>query len=177
MSGTKFFLAVAAIVALATPARAQTAPVKPETTATSAPAAAVPDGGQPTYVKPETPEQRQSRLGTVEDPGLDPDPNKHYWRFGTSYHIEKFDRRWAVFDQPDPNWVRPFGPVNIAKELYQQNEKYVWVWMEDPVPHDESSEAATVPGAPTMNPVQMEYFKRMRPEYSPLTVPESDVTV
>ena len=117
------------------------------------------------------------RLGTVEDPGFDPDPNKHYWRFGTSYHIEKFDRRWAVYDQPDPSLVRPFGFVNVAKELYQQNEKYVWVWMADPVPQEEGSQPATVPAAPSMNPVQLEYFKRMRPEYAPLTVPESDVTV
>jgi len=31
----------------------------------------------------------------------------------------------------DPGTVRPFGYANVYKELYQQNEKWVWCWIED----------------------------------------------
>src|SRR5947209_10476115 len=115
-------------------------PAPPQTTAptTSASSQEVPDGGMPTYIHPETAEQRRARLGTPEDPGINPDPNKHYWRFGHSFHIDKFDRKWAAYDQPDPNFIRPFAQVNIAKELYQQNEKWVWVWIADPAPAEEA---------------------------------------
>src|SRR5207244_2295185 len=85
--------------------------------------AAVPDGGVPQFLRAETPEQRKARLGTAEDPGLNPDENKHYWRYGKSYHISKYDRRFAVYDASDANYVRPIGMINFAYEIYQQNEK------------------------------------------------------
>src|SRR5687767_8258350 len=78
--------------------------------------AQVPDGGMPTYIHPETPERRMARLGTIEDPGLDPDPNKHYWRFGHSFHISRYERRLAKYDR-EPGTVRPLGMINIAYEI------------------------------------------------------------
>src|SRR5689334_20767918 len=84
-------------------------------------------GSQPQYLYPETPEQRMARLGTSEDPGPDPDPNKHFWRFGKSVHIEKFDRRWEAWDA-DPGWVRPIAYVAVTREVYQLNDKNLWVW-------------------------------------------------
>ena len=132
-------------------------------------AAQVPDGGTPTYVHPETAQQRRARLGTVEDPGTNPDPNKHYWRFGHSFHIDKFERKWAVSDQNDPAFIRPFAPVNIVKELYQQNEKWVWVWMADPTPE----ETSTQPPLPEMSAEQTKFYQDIRTEFGPLDVPDS----
>src|SRR5437764_10151592 len=102
----------------------------------------VPEGGQPSYIKPETPEQRRMRLGMAEDPGTNPDPNKHYWRFGRSWHIEKFDRRWEDFEGADPGWVRPFGFVNLSREIYQRNERSNWVWMPDTMAEEAARETA-----------------------------------
>ena len=62
----------------------------------------------PTWIKPETPEHRRERLGTNVDPGINPDPDKHFWRFGKSYHIERFDRKWAAYDREEGT-VRPHG--------------------------------------------------------------------
>jgi hypothetical protein len=151
----------------------QPAPAPPPTTATAPPSTsqAVPDGGMPTFIRPETPQQRRDRLGTAEDPGIDPDPNKHYWRFGHSFHVEKFDRKWAVYDQPEPFLVRPFAPLNVAKELYQQNEKWVWVWINDPTPADQVPEAETT--STSMTPQQKDYFEQFRSEFTPVSVPES----
>src|ERR1700737_2111182 len=88
------------LMGLSLPALAQTS--TDTRTAPPAPALAsasqkVPDGGAPVYIRPETAEQRKARLGT-EDPGTDPDPGKHFWRFGKSYHIERFERRFAAYD-------------------------------------------------------------------------------
>src|SRR5437867_4021614 len=129
----KFSIAVAAIAAITAPAAlAQNATVPaPATSAAPQLSATMPDGGMPQFIRPETPEQRLARLGTAEDPGLDPDPNKHYWRFGNSFHIQRYERRLAVYDATDANYVRPLGMVNFAFEIYQQNEKWVWVWIQD----------------------------------------------
>src|SRR5260370_30216579 len=89
-------------------------------------------GSEPQYLVPETAEQRKARLGTPEDPGTDPDPNKHFWRYGKSYHIEKFDRRFEAWDT-DPGRVRPLAMVNVSYEVYQINDRWVWVWTADPV--------------------------------------------
>src|ERR1700687_28991 len=107
----KSFLAVCAGTMLfAAAASAQTPPPAPSTatgpTEVTAPPA-TPEGGVPAFVKPETAEQRKSRLSTPEDPGLNPDPKKHFWRFGKSFHIEKFERQWAAFDEPE-GFVRPW---------------------------------------------------------------------
>src|SRR5216110_3246927 len=117
----RFSIAVAA-AALMTAAVALAQPATPKQATESAAqvSAAMPDGGIPQFLRAETPEQRKARLGTAQDPGLDPDPNKHFWRFGKSYHIGRYERRWAVYDASDANFVRPVGMVNFAYEIYQQ---------------------------------------------------------
>ena len=72
-------------------------------------------------IQKETPEQRQLRLGTTEDPGPDPDPNKVWLRFGKQYTIEKFPIAKAAFDSR-PGFVRPLAFINIEREIYRQDE-------------------------------------------------------
>jgi FG-GAP-like repeat len=158
------------LVALAaTPLVAQTAPA---TSAQPQPAvAAAVEGGTPQYIKPETEEQRRSRLGTVDDPGPNPDPEKIWWRFGKQYKIHRYERRWAKYDQQE-GWVRPFAPVNFAKEIYQQNEQFVWVWHEiiDTTKLEDSS--YTPPPDD-----EIRYFESVRTEFSELAPPTSNVRV
>lgn len=160
--------ALASIAALGQqPAPAQTAA---QTTTAVTDTASVPDGGMPEFIRPETPEQRKARLGTAEDPGINPDPEAHYWRYGRSFHIEKFDRSWSVADQKDPAFIRPYAPLNVIKELYQQNEKYVWVWMpdykaEDTVDPQKGNNALTAE--------QTKMYQEMRGEFAPLGVRDS----
>src|SRR5512144_2090126 len=119
MSRLRLLLAVSitALTALpALPAPQTNPPAASDATTTSA----MPDGGVPTYIRPETPAQRTARLGTTEDPGTNPDPNKHYWRYGKSFHIEKFDRRFASYEHVDQGWVKPFARVSASREIYQQ---------------------------------------------------------
>ena len=135
----------------------------------------VPEGGQPSYIKPETPEQRRMRLGMAEDPGTNPDPNKHYWRFGRSWHIEKFDRRWENFEGADPGWVRPFGFVNLSREIYQRNERSNWVWMPDTMAEEAAPETAQP--ETRYNQEQIKYLQDMRSEFSELTPKSSTKTI
>ncbi len=165
------------LMGLALPALAQTSTDK--TTAPPAPPAAAasqkaPDGGVPAYIQPETPEQRKARLGTAEDPGLNPDPGKSFWRFGKSYHIERFERRFAAYDA-EPGFVRPLAMVNFAKEIYQQNDKYVWVWMLDP----ESVAAAVAAVQPTsrFNKETIKFLKSIRGDFTKLVPPDSETTI
>jgi hypothetical protein len=173
----KFSIAVAAAAVMFSSAALAQQPGAP---ATSAPklSAAVPDGGIPQFIRPETPEQRRTRLGIPEDPGLDPDPNKHYYRFGKSFHISKYERRLAVYDAEDLNYVRPMGMVNFAYEIYQQNEKYVWCWMPDPEPAQIIEQAAAPTTAPSpYTKEDMDYFLRVRPQFTALTPPASHKTI
>jgi len=169
----KLMIALSALAAwslLAQPAPAPSAPAPQPSAAQTI------DGGEPKYIRPETPEQRKERLGTAEDPGLNPDPAKKFWRFGRSFTIEKFDRRWANYDDVEPGFVRPFGFVNVQKELYQQNDKYVWVWM--PEATAEEMSAMTNPKVTTKYPEkQIDYFKSMRTEFFETTPKDNDVTV
>lgn len=140
------------------------------------------DGGTPTYLKAETAEERMARLGTAEDPGPDPDPNKVWIRFGKTYVIEKYDRRWAAYDQPDPKMIRPFGFANVPRELYQQNEKWVWVWQEKKTAEQAAKEDAAKLAieqeqvASTM-PEQIAYLESMRSEFQTLLPANVDKTV
>jgi len=135
-----------------------------------------PDGGEPHYIKAETPEQRKQRLGTAEDPGTNPDPSKSYWRFGRNFHIDKFERRWANFDDAEPGYVLPFAFLNVQKEIYQVNDKWVWVWM--PEATDEEISAAATPKVTSPYPDKtVAYFKKMRPEFFETSPKQSDVTV
>jgi hypothetical protein len=168
MFSKKFFIVVAAAIASAAARWAQTtpAPAPPATTTAAATAAAI-DGGEPSYLKAETPEQRKMRLGTPDDPGPNPDPGKHYWRFGRSYYIEKYDRRWENYEGVEMGFVRPYGFLNVSREVYQRNEKWVWVWMPDMRPEDVQ---ATVPQPESQyNDAQTNYLQDLRPEFSELT--------
>ena len=169
------FVVVAAVYAQASPSQSSPRPTNPPA-ATTAPAT-VPDGGMPSYIRPETPQQRATRLGTAEDPGADPDPNKHYWRFGHSYHITRYERRWAAYDQPDPAFARPLALVNFAMEIYQQNDKWLWVWMADPEPEDVTHAAADAPPISRFHPDEIAFFERIRTQFSALTPPSSGKTI
>jgi hypothetical protein len=139
----------------------------------------VPDGGAPAYIRPETPEQRKQRLGTPEDPGTNPDPSAHYWRFGRSFHISKYERRLARYDR-EPGTVRPIAMINIAYEVYQQNEKWVWVWVGDPLPEEATApavEAPLMPVGPQYAPEHIAFFKRIRSQFFDLTPPPANKTV
>ena len=140
------------------------------------------DGGAPSYIRPETPEQRKTRLGTAEDPGHNPDPAKEYWRFGYRAMIEKYDRQWARFDRQE-GYVRPFGFANFAYEIYQQNEKYVWVWIPLSAPASAQPPTNRPAGdapAEKVTPYtakHIEYFGKIRHEYESLTPGPSSKTV
>jgi hypothetical protein len=147
----------------------------PQTAATPS-TATVPDGGIPAWIRPETPERRMERLGTHTDPGINPDPSVHFWRFGKSYHIERFDRKWAAYDAGDNN-VRPMANVNFAFEIYQQNEKYVWVWVTDPEPQDAVvAPPATVP-ASRYSESDLKFFNILRPQFFPLEPAKNGRTI
>lgn len=183
-----------------TPAPAAPVPATPVQTATAAPApegmpgpglpagpnasaeacANVPDGGAPYFLKAETREQRQARLGTAEDPGCDPDPSKSFFRFGTEYKIGKYDRLWAFYTGGhDANAIRPFGFVNSYRELYQQNEKWVWAWEKVPEPQkplEEDLQKRTQSNT-RFSDGDVEYLQRARSEFFEVTPRESTKTV
>jgi len=160
-----FCAAIALSAAAQTGGTTQPAPA-PEPKAQAAPAASGSTGSTPAYIRPETPQQRRERLGT-EDPGLDPDPKKIYYRYGKQYHIEKFDRRWASYDT-DPGFVRPFAFVNSAKEIYQQNDQYVWVWMEHKDEQAEATAPIEVTKVGNYDEPKYKYLRYIQPEFTPL---------
>lgn len=165
-------LSYAVLVALiATSLPAQTPPAAPAPAQPQAAAASTVEGGTPQYIKPETAEQRRARLGTAEDPGSNPDSAKIWWRFGNKYNIHRYDKQWARYDVQE-GWVRPFAPVNFAKEIYEQNDKYIWVWNQiiDPATLEDSS--YTPPPDE-----EIKYFESVRTEFSELAPPTSDVRV
>jgi hypothetical protein len=148
----------------------------PQTPTSATPSTAtVPDGGTPAWIKPETAAQRSDRLGTHTDPGINPDPSVHYWRFGKPYHIERFDRKWAAYDAGDNN-VRPMANVNFAFEIYQQNEKYVWVWVNDPVPQEAPEATVTMPTS-RYSESDLKFFNILRPQFFPLEPAKNDRTI
>src|SRR4051812_49268836 len=113
MLNRKSILAICVAAGAVTGAFAQKSAVAPPSAAVSSqktPAAdaakqPVQEGGVPTWIKPETPEHRQERLGTAEDPGPNPDPERIWWRYSHAYKIERFERKWAAYDR-DEGWVR-----------------------------------------------------------------------
>src|SRR3954451_3977275 len=168
MLARKFTMLICA-AATATAALAQTAPqtatppkAAPQGAQTMAPG--VPEGGEPKYIRPETEQQRKERLGTAEDPGTNPDQSKHYWRYGHSFHIERFDRKWASYDNVEAGFVKPFAFVNVVKEIYQQNDKYVWTWMQDVTPEEIAAMENAKPPTPFTDQ-QLGYFKSIRSEF------------
>jgi hypothetical protein len=150
-----------------------------QTTAAAAADQKVPDGGMPVFIRPETPEQRKARIGTAEDPGLDPDSTAVYWRFGKAYRIEKIPRLHAVYDHPDPTFVR-FATINIYKELYQHNQKWTWMWIEEPIDEPKSEDPdlyQSTEGGRRFADVDVQFFQKIRSEFSELTPPSNDTVV
>ena len=178
MFDRKFILAMCVAAALMPAAFAQT-PAKPGAVPQPSAAASnetVPDGGMPAWIKPETPEQRNDRLGTHTDPGINPDPATQYWRFGKPYHIEKYDRKWAAYDREEGT-VRPMSNVNLAFEIYQQNKKYVWVWFGDPVPQDAADATTVTVPASRYSKSDLEFFNVLSPQFFPLEPAKNDRTI
>ena len=118
--------------------------------------------------------------GLTEDPGLDPDPKTVWVRFGTQYTIEKFEKRFARFDQQE-GWVRPLYTTNFAREIYHEDDKFVWVWMD--VPKPVQREPAPFLGDPDKTPRTKRYYpytaeqigfiQAIKPDFEPLTPPPS----
>jgi len=173
------FLLLPAIIA-APIAVAQTPAPAPATTTAAPEAAKTIDGGTPTFLWPETPEKRAARVGPV-DPGPDPDPKTIFYRYGKRFHIERYDnlRDRVVMTGNDPGWGRPYGYVNVYKEVYQKNEKYTWFWFEehDIVAEAEAQRKADEKADSGWPPESLAYFKRTRSEFEPLTPPDAGKTI
>ncbi|HXI13616.1 MAG TPA: VCBS repeat-containing protein [Thermoanaerobaculia bacterium] len=114
----------------------------------------------------ETAEQRLERLGVKEDPGPNPDPTRVYIRWGKEYKIDKYDKKKSLpkFDQKD-GWVRPYGWANIAREVYQDNDQFLWVW--EPVPEKvtappPSLDKRTDVVLTRLDPEQIKFFRKFR---------------
>ena len=135
---------------------------------------AVPEGGMPAWIKPETPKQRHDRLGTQADPGINPDSKVQWWRYGRAYTIERYERRWAAYDREEGT-VRPYAMVNFAWEIYQQNEKYVWVWM--PVDQPQTQAAESEPPASSYTPYAIKFFEKTRSQFAPLAAAANDTVI
>jgi hypothetical protein len=177
MFDRKFIITTCVAMALIPASFAQT-PAKPAAATpqtTAAPSGeTVPDGGMPVWIKPETPEHRRERVGTNPDPGINPDPSVHFWRYGKSYHIEKYDLKFARYDREEGT-VRPMAIVNFAFEIYQQNEKYVWVWVGDPDPQEAKPVTPAVQ-SPRFSESDIKFFGVIRPQYFPLDPPKNNRT-
>jgi len=173
--------ALTALTALAQTPQPAPAPASATTAMAAAPAAEI-EGGTPTYIKAETPEQRQARLGTPEDPGPDPDPKHIYYRFGRRYHIDKSEKKWASFKGVEEGTVRPMAQANFAFELYQLNDKYVWYWVEEadpsaPQQSDIEKGAEQAYAQYSQNQWALKQLRKMQPEFSTLDVPLSSKTI
>ena len=123
------------------------------------------------------------RLGTNDDPGCDPDPKKVFSRFGQQYTIEKYNREWSVYTGGhDAYQIRPFGFVNAYKELYQHNDKFVWVRqrvlrirrMPNLVPEDLQKSTHS---NNRYSDRDVQYLQSIRSEFFELTPPETAKTV
>lgn len=137
----------------------------------------LPEGGLPTYIKEETPAERQARISTQEDPGLNPSPDTVWTRFGKKYRIRRYEREFARYDPANPKAVRPLAMVNFSFEIYQQNDKYVWVWMEELPPRrsrEEREKAGKIKPAPKET---VDYLNLIRDEFTPLEPPASPVRI
>lgn len=157
-------------------AQAPATATPPPASATAAASDQVQEGGVPSWIHPETPEHRRDRVGS-EDPGPNPDPKKHYWRYGHSYHIERYERRLAAYDREDGS-VRPLAMVNFAYEIYQQNDKYVWVWIADPEAPTAETPVAPPPAPKSRyNEAAIKFLEKSRSQFTALDPAVSDKTI
>ena len=179
MSVRKFVSCVlTASVLAASPAPfAADAQEKPATQARAAAAnPQVPEGGMPRYIKPETPEERQLRLSTQVDPGLDPDPEEIFNRFGKRYIIVKHEKRW-VRPTERPGFIKA-PSINSVEEIYQENNKYVWTWVEvvDPVEPPTEEEIRSSQYRP-LSQEQIDFLEGLRGEFTALEPQKSDTKI
>ncbi|MFN2443907.1 MAG: FG-GAP repeat domain-containing protein [Thermoanaerobaculia bacterium] len=105
-----------------------TAPVAAEPASSTPRELAAWERVSPVTGEEESPEERMDRLGTTVDPGADPDPDRIFIRAGREYKIAKYPRQRASYVNQMGGWVRPVGHVNVSREIYQQNDQWVWVW-------------------------------------------------
>ncbi|MFL6246517.1 MAG: FG-GAP repeat domain-containing protein [Thermoanaerobaculia bacterium] len=136
----------------------------------------IPDGGMPHWIRPETPEERLARIATTEDPGLDPDPEKIFIRFGREYKILKFDKK-GVRPAARPGLVRPHPNLNLFDEMYQENEKWVWVWVAKPVKRTTAAQRAEAAKYDKFSNETLAYFAKIRDDFEPLEPPKSSKKV
>ena len=137
----------------------------------------VPEGGIPAYIKEETPEERRDRIGTTEDPGINPDPDKVWIRYGKKYRIKRYPREFAHYNPENPRVVRPVAMVNFYFEIYQQNEKYVWVWMQELEPRRDRAERKKAAETKPVPKETVDYLNLIRDEFTPLDPPASPVRI
>lgn len=127
-------------------------------------------------------------FGLSVDPGFDPDPETVYIRFGKRYQIHKYDKKQANFQDQRPGWVRPYGWVNATREIYHQNDEFIWVFEPLPEPKQQQQPDATAPGEVTMSPKRLtmskekeadlkRYLSMMQPDFFELTPPPANVTL
>jgi|GEM_PF-453396 len=174
--------AAAAVMSSAAFAQQPVPPAKaapaPQTTTSSEEAAinTVPEGGMPTWIKPETPEHRRERLGTAVDPGINPVQGKHWWRFGKEFTLERYERKWAAYDREEGT-VRPFAQVNFAFEIYQQNDRFVWAWIPVEETHAPESTDAAPPPPSKYLAGDIRFFERTRSQFTPLNPPANNKVI
>jgi hypothetical protein len=88
-----------------------------------------------------------------------------------------------VYNDPtcgDAGWIRPFGGVNVCRELYQHNDKYVWVWTQlpDPVSDDPLGTPEAQAPAPTrFTERELDYLSTFRNEFADVVPAESNMTL
>lgn len=140
--------------------------------------------------KIETAAERLQRLGTLTDPGPDPDPKTVWNRMGARFTIEKFPKKGAVYDRR-PGTVRPLGYINIEREIYQEDAENVWVWQpfyDEPAPVTppvtEAGSKPTPPPAPASQysyldytAEQFEFVKQLKAEFNEVVPAASGKTI
>jgi VCBS repeat protein len=131
---------------------------------------AVPEGGVPHYIRPETPEQRRDRIGTNEDPGPNPDEKTIFWRYGSQFTIFKVEKEFAKY-MPEPGYVRPLAQANFVREIYQENDKYIWVWNKILEPEEVPEESKYH----EYSQEHLQYFEELRGEFAPIEPPAAGV--
>lgn len=177
MSLRKFVGGVLSVLMLvSTPATTGADAQEAKAKKSGASATSVPEGGVPRYIRPETPQQRMERLGTQEDPGPDPDPKTEWFRFGRKYTIHKFEKKW-VRATDRPGWVQPHPNVNVTDEMYQENDKWVWVWIPEAAPRRTTEERRDALQYSQYSSTALEYLQKVRQEYEPLEPPRSSTKV
>lgn len=138
----------------------------------------------PEEKKVETPAERLQRLGTLTDPGPNPDPTTVWIRLGKRYTIEKFPKKGAAFDRK-PGTVRPLAYINLEREIYQEDDEFVWVWQpvfDDPVPKQTPTDQS--PAVALQEEIskgkyreytaeQFEFVKQLKAEFNEVVPPKS----